>query len=124
MMKQFIRILIGIFSISYACITFSATSTIDDEDCPPIFTIANVKFTSAAKFGTSWKLIHNLGYWNVNFIVDLNEAKTSEEALILGQKYYNTKVTLSSPSETPGALCIYTVTDSYTVFTSHFNKLY
>ena|SRR5580693_3094740 len=119
-MKQFISILISIFSISYASITFSATPTIEDEDCPSISTIANVTFTSAAKFGASWNLTHNLGYWDVNFIVRLNEAETPEEALILGQKYYNTKVTLYSPSGDPGALCVYTTTDSYTVFTSHF----
>lgn len=120
-MRAFIQILLSIVGVSYACIAFSTTSVIKDEDCPSISTIANVTFTSASKFGTGWKLTHNMGYWDVNFIIDLNEAKTPEDALILGQKYYNSKVTLSPPSETQGALCIYTVTDNYTVFTSHFN---
>lgn len=117
-MKKFIRILISIFAFSYGCTAFSAASNV--EDCPPVFSIKNVQFTSASKIGTGWILTHNIGHWDVNLILDLEEANTSEEALAIGQQYYNTKVTFfSSPIETD-IFCIYAMTNDYEVFASPF----
>lgn len=116
MLKQLIRTLIIIFAVSYGCTTFSAASNL--LDCPPVFSVKNVKFTSASNVGDGWRLIQNIGYWDVNFIVDLEEANTSEEALIIGQQYYDTKVSFfSSPIETH-MFCIYAMTNDYEVFVS------
>jgi hypothetical protein len=119
------RIAISISILFFSYNLFAATKQ-GEIDCPPISTIANVKFIKSQlafpNDKTLWVMISDsFNYfdneWNVSYLVRLPNASTPNEALYQGQIYFNTKVVLSNPTHPapPGYLsCEYAhVDDGY-----------